>query len=150
MGICFCVSSMWLLMLKCLLLCALMKESRCCAPKNVTLRMEHSDCNQCVVINTTICSGFCYTQDTNLRGRFGRKFLIQRSCFSLSMVYRTVHLPGCPPNGTHLVYPSALRCSCRRCDTRTHHCVRSRRVPRDRCMQTVKKMKRRTDPPKET
>ncbi|KAJ0064283.1 hypothetical protein NL108_001601 [Boleophthalmus pectinirostris] len=142
--------SMWLLALKCLLLCALMRESQCCSPKNFTLRMEHSECDQCVVINTTICSGFCYTQDTNLRGRFGRKFLVQRSCLALSVVYRPVHLPACSLNGTQLFYPVAERCSCRRCDTRTHHCVRTRRMLHDGCMETTRKIKRRTNTPKET
>lgn len=47
---------------KCLLLCALMSGTVCCMPKNYTLRIEKNDCAQCVAINTTICSGYCYTQ----------------------------------------------------------------------------------------
>ncbi|KAK7884243.1 hypothetical protein WMY93_027366 [Mugilogobius chulae] len=121
-----------------------MNESWSCSPKNITLRLEHSECDQCVVINTTICSGFCYTQDTNLRGRFGRKFLIQRSCLPQSVVYRPVHLPDCPLNATQMFYPAAEHCSCRRCDTRTHHCVRTRRQTRDRCVQSNKKLRKRT------
>uniref|UniRef100_A0A3Q2WHH2 Gonadotropin subunit beta-2 n=1 Tax=Haplochromis burtoni TaxID=8153 RepID=A0A3Q2WHH2_HAPBU len=110
--------------LKSLLLCVLMVGAvHTCMLKNYTLWIEKQDCTQCVAINTTICSGYCYTQDTNLRGRFGRTFLIQRSCVPLSLVYRAAHIPGCPKDvNPQLYYPAAHCCSCRRCDTRTHRC----------------------------
>uniref|UniRef100_A0A3P9DNK2 Gonadotropin subunit beta-2 n=1 Tax=Maylandia zebra TaxID=106582 RepID=A0A3P9DNK2_9CICH len=113
--------------LKSLLLCVLMVGAvYTCMLKNYTLWIEKQDCTQCVAINTTICSGYCYTQDTNLRGRFGRTFLIQRSCVPLSLVYRAAHIPGCPKDvNPQLYYPAAHCCSCRRCDTRTHRCVRT-------------------------
>ncbi|XP_067382384.1 follitropin subunit beta-like [Channa argus] len=105
-----------------------------CMLKNYTLWIERQDCAQCVAINTTICSGYCYTQDTNLMGRFGRTFLIQRSCVPLSLVYQTTCVPGCPEDvNPQLFYPAARRCSCRRCDARTHHCVRTRIISYDRC-----------------
>ncbi|XP_051282241.1 thyrotropin subunit beta-like [Dicentrarchus labrax] len=118
------------LALKCMLLCTLTGWTVCaCMLKNHTLWIERHDCAQCVAVNTTICSGYCYTQDTNLRGRFGRTFLIQRSCVPLSLVYRPARLPGCPHGvDPQLYYPAARRCSCRRCDTRTHHCVRTSRI----------------------
>uniref|UniRef100_A0A3Q3EU35 Gonadotropin subunit beta-2 n=1 Tax=Labrus bergylta TaxID=56723 RepID=A0A3Q3EU35_9LABR len=107
---------------------------------NHTLWIERQDSDQCVVVNTTICSGYCYTQDTNLRGRFGRTFLIQRSCVPLSLVYRPAHLPGCPQEvNPQVYYPVAHRCSCRRCNTRSHHCVRTRRVSYDRCSQPIQR-----------
>uniref|UniRef100_A0A3Q3BCV4 Gonadotropin subunit beta-2 n=1 Tax=Kryptolebias marmoratus TaxID=37003 RepID=A0A3Q3BCV4_KRYMA len=109
-----------LLVLKCALWCALMAITVCaCMLKNHTIWIERQNCTQCVAINTTICSGYCYT-----RGRFGRSFLIQRSCVPLSLVYQAVFLPGCPQDvDPHLHYPVARRCSCRSCDTRTHHCI---------------------------
>uniref|UniRef100_A0A3B4Z9C5 Gonadotropin subunit beta-2 n=1 Tax=Stegastes partitus TaxID=144197 RepID=A0A3B4Z9C5_9TELE len=90
-----------------------------CTLKNHTLWLEKENCTQCVAVNTTICSGYCYTKDTNLKGRFGRTFLIQRSCVPLSLVYRAAHIPGCPPGvSSQLYYPAAQCCSCSRCDTR--------------------------------
>lgn len=73
-------------------------------------------------------------QDTNLKGHFGRAFMIQRSCVPLSLVYRPVFIPGCPKDvGSQFYYPSARCCSCRRCDTRMHHCVQPRPYSYDQC-----------------
>ncbi|XP_034393027.1 thyrotropin subunit beta-like [Cyclopterus lumpus] len=137
-----------LLALKCILLCALMHEAVCaCMLNNHTLWIERRDCAQCVAINTTICNGYCYTQDTNLRGHFGRRFVIQRSCVPLSLVYRIAHVPGCPQDvNPQLYYPAAHRCSCSRCDARTHHCVRTSRTSDDRCTVTLGGVKSQTQP----
>uniref|UniRef100_A0A3B4WEZ6 Gonadotropin subunit beta-2 n=1 Tax=Seriola lalandi dorsalis TaxID=1841481 RepID=A0A3B4WEZ6_SERLL len=117
--------SAWFYALQCWTVCA-------CTLKNHTLWIESNNCAQCVAINTTICSGYCYTQDTNLRGRFGRTFLIQRSCVPHSLVYQAAFVPGCPQDvNPKLYYPVAHRCSCRHCDTRTHHCVRTSRISYD-------------------
>ncbi|XP_034551508.1 thyrotropin subunit beta-like [Notolabrus celidotus] len=134
------MSSMPSVMLRCMLLCMLMGWTLCaCMLTNHTLWIERHDCAQCVAINTTICSGYCYTQDTNLRGRFGRTFLIQRSCVPLSLVYQPARLPGCPQDANpQMYYPEARRCSCRRCDTRSHHCVRTRRFSYNRCASTIR------------
>ncbi|XP_059189035.1 thyrotropin subunit beta-like [Centropristis striata] len=142
------ISSMPLLVLKCMLLCVLMHGSVCtCMLKNHTLWIEMHDCVQCVAINTTICSGYCYTQDTNLRGRFGRSFLIQRSCVPLSLVYRAAHVPGCPQDANpQLYYPAAHRCSCKRCDRRTHHCVRTNRASNDGCTMSIGAVKSQPQP----
>ncbi|XP_020490683.2 thyrotropin subunit beta-like [Labrus bergylta] len=138
--------------LKCMLLCMLMGGTvGACMLKNHTLWIERQDCDQCVVVNTTICSGYCYTQDTNLRGRFGRTFLIQRSCVPLSLVYRPAHLPGCPQEvNPQVYYPVAHRCSCRRCNTRSHHCVRTRRVSYDRCTSIFGSMQSKNERTLET
>uniref|UniRef100_A0A3Q4HWS0 Glycoprotein hormone subunit beta domain-containing protein n=1 Tax=Neolamprologus brichardi TaxID=32507 RepID=A0A3Q4HWS0_NEOBR len=114
--------------LKSSLLCVLMVGAvYSCMLKNYTLWIEKQDCTQCVAINTTICSGYCYTT-----------FLIQRSCVPLSLVYRAAHIPGCPKDvNPQLYYPAAHCCSCRRCDTRTHRCVRTSRVPYDQCFTTL-------------
>ncbi|KAM8864009.1 thyrotropin subunit beta-like isoform 2-T2 [Spinachia spinachia] len=137
-----------LFVFKCLLLCALMHRAVCaCILNNHTMWMESLECAQCVAINTTICNGYCYTQDTNLKGRFGRSFVIQRSCVPHSLVYRAVRLTGCPQDvSPQLYYPAARRCSCRRCDTRTHHCVRTSRVSTDRCFVTPAAVKSQTEP----
>uniref|UniRef100_A0A3P9Q4Y3 Gonadotropin subunit beta-2 n=1 Tax=Poecilia reticulata TaxID=8081 RepID=A0A3P9Q4Y3_POERE len=98
-----------------------------CTLMNHTIWLEKKNCTQCVAVNTTICSGYCYTRDTNLKGSFGRAFLIQRSCVPISLVYRAAFIPGCPQDdSSQLYYPAARCCSCRRCDTRTHHCVKPR------------------------
>ncbi len=91
------------------------------------------------------------SQDTNLRGRFGRTFLIQRSCVPLSLVYRAASVPGCPQDvNPQLYYPVAHCCSCRRCDTRTHHCVRSSRISYDGCTVTHGSVKSQDQPALET
>lgn len=52
-----------LFVLKCMLLCALTGGTVCaCMLKNHTIWIERQDCAQCMAINTTICSGYCYTQ----------------------------------------------------------------------------------------
>ncbi|XP_029012011.1 follitropin subunit beta-like [Betta splendens] len=137
---------------KCALLCTLMAGSACaCALGNHTLWIERQGCTQCVAVNTTICSGYCYTQDTNLRGRFGRTFMIQRSCVPLSLVYRAARVPGCPQDvNPHLYYPEARGCGCRRCDTRTHRCVRTRGQSHERCSATPRSGKDQERPAERT
>uniref|UniRef100_A0A667WH13 Gonadotropin subunit beta-2 n=1 Tax=Myripristis murdjan TaxID=586833 RepID=A0A667WH13_9TELE len=130
------VFSMSLFALTCMLLCAAWMDVTvcCCMLENYTFWTEIHDCDQCVAINTTMCSGYCYTQDTNLNGRFGRTFLIQRGCMPHSLVYRAARVPGCPNNANPLFYyPEAHRCQCRRCDTRTHQCVHTTRTSAGRC-----------------
>uniref|UniRef100_A0A8C9YUP6 Glycoprotein hormone subunit beta domain-containing protein n=1 Tax=Sander lucioperca TaxID=283035 RepID=A0A8C9YUP6_SANLU len=141
------------LVLKCMLLCALMHGAVCaCMLKNHTIWIERHDCGQCTAINTTICSGYCYTQvnthSHTVRGNSSSEsFLIQRSCVPLSLVYRAAHVPGCPQDlNPQLFYPAANRCSCRRCDTRTHHCVRNSRILSDRCTVTLGGVKSQTPP----
>lgn len=81
-------------------------------------------------------------QDTNLRGRFGRTFVIQRSCVPLSLVYRAACVPGCPQDvNQQLYYPVARRCSCRRCDTRSHHCIHTSQISYDQCSVTLGSVK---------
>uniref|UniRef100_A0A669EQC1 Glycoprotein hormone subunit beta domain-containing protein n=1 Tax=Oreochromis niloticus TaxID=8128 RepID=A0A669EQC1_ORENI len=122
--------SMPLSALKSLLLCALMVGAvYTCMLKNYTLWIEKQDCTQCVAINTTICSGYCYTQVTTS---------LSKLCVPLSLVYQAAHIPGCPKDvNPQLYYPAAHCCSCRRCDTRTHRCVRTSRIPYDQCFTTL-------------
>uniref|UniRef100_A0A3P8S6A4 Gonadotropin subunit beta-2 n=1 Tax=Amphiprion percula TaxID=161767 RepID=A0A3P8S6A4_AMPPE len=138
--------------LKCLLLCSLMVGTVCaCTLKNHTIQIERENCTQCVAVNTTICSGYCFTKDTNLKGRFGRTFLIQRSCVPLSLVYRVAHIPGCHPDvNSQLYYPVARCCSCRRCDTRFLRCVHPSRISYNQCSVTLDRMKNQNQPNLET
>lgn len=63
--LCVCCFSMPLFILKYSLLCALMVGTvHACMLKNHTFWIERQGCGQCVAINTTICSGYCYTQVT--------------------------------------------------------------------------------------
>uniref|UniRef100_A0A8C6NM98 Glycoprotein hormone subunit beta domain-containing protein n=1 Tax=Nothobranchius furzeri TaxID=105023 RepID=A0A8C6NM98_NOTFU len=121
---------MLLLVLKCTLLCVLMAGTACsCMLKNHTIWIETQNCTQCVAVNTTICSGYFLLPVA---------LLIQRSCAPLSLVYQTAFLPGCPRDvNPHIYYPAARCCSCRRCDTRTHHCVHPRPFSYDQCTITL-------------
>ena len=113
----------------------------------VKLIMGRSAVTQFTRPNLMLTVLFPLCQDTNLKGRFGRIFLIQRSCVPLSLVYRAVHVPGCPQDvNSQLYYPAAQRCSCRRCNTRSHHCVRTSRVSKDRCTVTLGGVKNQTQP----
>lgn len=87
------------------------------------------------------------SQDTNLRGRLGRIFLVQRSCVPLSLEYRAKSVPGCPQDvNPQQYYPVAHKCSCRRCDARTHHCIRASPISYDRCIATLGGMKSQRQP----
>uniref|UniRef100_A0A8C9UXJ1 Thyrotropin subunit beta n=1 Tax=Scleropages formosus TaxID=113540 RepID=A0A8C9UXJ1_SCLFO len=95
-----------------------------CAPKNYTLYVQRLHCDRCVAINTTVCSGFCYSQDTNLRGQMGRWQPYQRGCTYQMLAYQTAVLPGCQLNVDSLYsYPAALSCHCARCDTASSDCI---------------------------
>ncbi|XP_072553518.1 follitropin subunit beta [Salminus brasiliensis] len=105
-----------------------------CSLKNFTLHVEKQECGHCIAINTTICSGMCYTQDANLRGFVGRKFLIQRVCVYQSVVYRSVEVPGCPAHVDPLYfYPVARCCHCSKCKTVTNECVHTLRQAHRTC-----------------
>uniref|UniRef100_A0A3B3VCN1 Gonadotropin subunit beta-2 n=1 Tax=Poecilia latipinna TaxID=48699 RepID=A0A3B3VCN1_9TELE len=125
-------SSMPLFILRRTLLFALMVGAvYTCTLMNHTIWLEKKNCTQCVAVNTTICSGYCYTRPVHV---VPRAFLIQRSCVPISLVYRAVFIPGCPQDvGSQLYYPAARCCSCRRCDTRTHHCVKNKSLPPSLC-----------------
>uniref|UniRef100_A0A8C8GNZ3 Glycoprotein hormone subunit beta domain-containing protein n=1 Tax=Oncorhynchus tshawytscha TaxID=74940 RepID=A0A8C8GNZ3_ONCTS len=95
-----------------------------CMMENYTLLIEKRGCSQCIAINTTICSGFCHTQDTNVKGRVGKSYLIQRGCMPHSLVYHPARVPGCPLHVNNvLYYPESRRCHCTRCDGHAHRCV---------------------------
>uniref|UniRef100_A0A8C1U8L8 Thyroid stimulating hormone subunit beta n=1 Tax=Cyprinus carpio TaxID=7962 RepID=A0A8C1U8L8_CYPCA len=95
-----------------------------CSLKNYTLYVERHECGHCMAINTTMCSGMCFTQDTNVRGFVGKRFLIQRGCMHRSVVYHSAKMPGCPVHIDPLFfYPVARRCHCTKCNTTRNECV---------------------------
>ncbi|XP_030623678.1 thyrotropin subunit beta [Chanos chanos] len=99
-----------------------------CGLENYTLYLEQHECGNCMVINTTICSGRCFTQDTNIRGLVGKYFLRQQSCVHRSVVYSSVMMPGCPAHIDPLFfYPVARRCRCKKCNTIRNECVHKSR-----------------------
>ncbi|KAG9335965.1 hypothetical protein JZ751_003444, partial [Albula glossodonta] len=105
--------------LACVHLCMLVTQTLArCAPENYTLQVERHECAYCMAINTTICSGFCYSRDTNMKDHGSKKLLVQRGCMYKSLVYHTVKLLGCPHDvDPYFSYPVPLLCRCSRCRT---------------------------------
>ncbi|KAI4888774.1 hypothetical protein NFI96_015807 [Prochilodus magdalenae] len=107
-----------------------------CSLRNFTLHVEKQECGRCMAINTTICSGMCFSKGSNLRGFVGRAFLVQRVCVYRSVFYQSAEMPGCPAHVDPLfVYPVARRCYCNKCNTVHNECVRTapRSLPQTTC-----------------
>ncbi|XP_056154441.1 thyroid stimulating hormone subunit beta a [Lampris incognitus] len=95
-----------------------------CAPTDYTLYVEKPECDYCVAINTTICVGFCYSRDSNIKAVVGPRFVVQRRCTYDEVEYRTAILPGCPMDANPAFsYPVALSCHCSTCKTDSDECV---------------------------
>ncbi|KAJ7998729.1 hypothetical protein DPEC_G00207900 [Dallia pectoralis] len=109
----------------CGLLCLLFSQAvTICVPYEYTLYVEKQECDFCVAINTTICMGFCYSRDSNMKELTGSRFLIQRGCTYNKVEYRTAILPGCPRHANPLfTYPVALSCHCGTCNTESDECA---------------------------
>uniref|UniRef100_A0A673MDZ0 Glycoprotein hormone subunit beta domain-containing protein n=1 Tax=Sinocyclocheilus rhinocerous TaxID=307959 RepID=A0A673MDZ0_9TELE len=85
-----------------------------CSLKNYTLYVERHECGHCMAVNTTMCSGMCFTQVRHVSYRF----LIQRGCMHRSLVYHSAKMPGCPVHIDPLFfYPVARQCRCTKCNT---------------------------------
>ncbi|XP_046882565.1 thyroid stimulating hormone subunit beta a [Hypomesus transpacificus] len=107
------------------LLCVLMSPAvAICVPTDYTVYVEKQDCDYCVAINTTICMGFCYSRDSNMKELAGPRFLLQRGCVYNKVEYRTAILPGCPSHANPLfTYPVAVSCHCGTCNTDSDECA---------------------------
>ncbi|XP_061741078.1 thyroid stimulating hormone subunit beta a isoform X2 [Nerophis ophidion] len=117
-----------------------------CMPTDFTLYVEKPECDFCVAINTTICVGFCYSRDSNMRDIFGSRFLIQRGCTYQRVEYRTAQLPGCPlPINAAFTYPVALSCHCGACRTDSDQCAHRAGGGGARCSKAVRHMFTDTD-----
>ncbi|TWW62306.1 Thyrotropin subunit beta [Takifugu flavidus] len=105
-----------------------------CLPTDFTLYVERPECEFCVAINTTICMGFCYSRDSNMRDILGPRFLVQRGCTYDKVEYRTAILPGCSiqANPT-FTYPVALSCHCGACRTESNECAHRASMDGARC-----------------
>ncbi|XP_036426973.1 thyroid stimulating hormone subunit beta a [Colossoma macropomum] len=110
-----------------------------CTPTEYTLYIEKPECDYCVAINTTICMGFCFSRDSNMKELVGPRFLIQRSCTYQEVEYHTAALPGCPPHADpHFTYPVALSCHCSMCNTRSDECAHKSSGSGARCSKPVR------------
>ncbi|KAG7226797.1 hypothetical protein INR49_014146 [Caranx melampygus] len=110
-----------------------------CLPTDFTLYAEKPECDFCVAINTTICMGFCYSRDSNMRDLFGSRYLIQRGCTYDKVEYRTAILPGCPiDSNPAFTYPVALSCHCGACRTDSDECAHRAGGDRAKCTKPVR------------
>ncbi|XP_040059080.2 thyroid stimulating hormone subunit beta a [Gasterosteus aculeatus] len=113
-----------------------------CFPTDFTMYVERPECDYCVAINTTICMGFCYSRDSNVRAIVGPRFLIQTGCNYDKVEYRAALLPGCPIDSDPVFsYPVALSCRCGTCRTDSDECVhRAPGVGGARCTKPVRRI----------
>uniref|UniRef100_A0A8C7ZIF3 Gonadotropin subunit beta-2 n=1 Tax=Oryzias sinensis TaxID=183150 RepID=A0A8C7ZIF3_9TELE len=110
-----------------------------CLPTDFTLYVEKPECDYCVAVNTTICTGFCYSRDSNMRDIFGPRFLIQRGCTYDKVEYRSAILPGCPLESNPVfTYPVALSCHCSVCRTDSDECTHRASSGGGRCTKPVR------------
>ncbi|MEQ2169223.1 hypothetical protein GOODEAATRI_022947 [Goodea atripinnis] len=112
-----------------------------CLPTEFTLFVEKPDCDYCVAINTTICMGFCFTRDSNMRDIFRPRFVVQRSCTYDRVEYRTVILPGCAIDSNPVyTVPVALSCHCGACRTGRDECTRTANSYNANCAKPVRRV----------
>uniref|UniRef100_A0A3Q1GK85 Gonadotropin subunit beta-2 n=2 Tax=Acanthochromis polyacanthus TaxID=80966 RepID=A0A3Q1GK85_9TELE len=108
-----------------------------CFPTDFTLYVERPECDFCVAVNTTICRGYCYSRDSNVRDILGPRFLIQRGCTYDKVEYRTARLPGCPIDSNLFTYPVALSCHCGSCKTDSDECAHRASRDEAKCTKPV-------------
>uniref|UniRef100_A0A673J876 Thyrotropin subunit beta n=1 Tax=Sinocyclocheilus rhinocerous TaxID=307959 RepID=A0A673J876_9TELE len=110
-----------------------------CAPTEYTIYIERQECNYCVAVNTTICMGFCFSRDSNVKELVGPRFLVQRGCTYQEVEYRTAILPGCPSHADpHFTYPVALSCHCSTCNTHSDECAHKTSNAGMKCSKPVR------------
>ncbi|KAK7145176.1 hypothetical protein R3I94_011315 [Phoxinus phoxinus] len=110
-----------------------------CAPTEYTIYIERPECNYCVAVNTTICMGFCFSRDSNVKELVGPRFLVQRGCTYQEVEYRTAILPGCPSYADpHFTYPVALSCHCSTCNTHSDECAHKTSSAARKCSKPVR------------
>ncbi|XP_066521110.1 thyroid stimulating hormone subunit beta a [Hoplias malabaricus] len=110
-----------------------------CLPTEYTLYIEKQECEYCVAVNTTVCMGFCFSRDSNIKELVGPRFLIQRSCTYQEVQYHTAVLPGCPPHADpHFSFPVAIRCHCSVCNTHIDECAHKSYGATAKCSKPVR------------
>uniref|UniRef100_A0A1A8H4C3 Gonadotropin subunit beta-2 n=1 Tax=Nothobranchius korthausae TaxID=1143690 RepID=A0A1A8H4C3_9TELE len=111
-----------------------------CLPTDFTLYVEKPECDYCVAINATICMGFCFSRDSNMRYSLRPRFLIQRGCTYDRVEYRTVILPGCPIYSNPVfTYPVALSCHCGACRSDSDECTHRAGASGAKCSKPVRR-----------
>uniref|UniRef100_H3DLQ2 Gonadotropin subunit beta-2 n=2 Tax=Tetraodon nigroviridis TaxID=99883 RepID=H3DLQ2_TETNG len=112
-----------------------------CLPTDFTLYVERPECEFCMAINTTICMGFCYSRDSNMRDILGPRFLVQRGCTYDKVEYRTAVLPGCSIDvDPTFTYPVALSCHCGACRTDSNQCAHRASMDGARCTKPLRNL----------
>ncbi|XP_071618291.1 follitropin subunit beta [Heliangelus exortis] len=93
-----------------------------CQLTNITIAVEKEECEFCITVNATWCSGYCFTRDPVYK--YPPVSSVQQTCTFKEVVYETVKIPGC---GNHpesfYSYPVATECHCETCDTDTTDCT---------------------------
>nr|AHK05982.1 luteinizing hormone beta subunit [Hemibagrus nemurus] len=103
-----------------------------CEPINETVSVEKDGCPKCLVFQTSICSGHCFTKEPVYKSPFSS--IYQHVCTYRDVRYETVRLPDCHPGvDPHVTYPVALSCECSLCTMDTSDCTIESLKP-DFCM----------------
>ncbi|KAF7227487.1 lutropin subunit beta [Nothobranchius furzeri] len=106
-----------------------------CQLTNQTISLEKEGCFGCHPVETTICSGHCFTKYPVGPIRFSKVY--QHVCTYQNFSYKTFELPDCLPGVDPIVtYPVALSCRCGRCSMDTSDCTFESLKP-DFCMNDI-------------
>ncbi|XP_063047968.1 lutropin subunit beta [Engraulis encrasicolus] len=106
-----------------------------CKPINETVAVEKQGCPRCLLVQTTICGGYCMTKDPVFKSPFSTVY--QHVCTYGSVRYETVRLPDCADGVDPFVsYPVALSCVCSLCSVDTSDCTIQSLQP-DFCMGEI-------------
>uniref|UniRef100_UPI00398F24D4 thyrotropin subunit beta-like n=1 Tax=Pristiophorus japonicus TaxID=55135 RepID=UPI00398F24D4 len=98
-------------------------RSQCSVTRYVSY-VEREECSHCLLINTTICAGFCMSRDVHIKALLPKVALIQKVCTYQEIKYIAIKLPGCPPNVDPFYrFPVILSCACSQCATDTTDCT---------------------------
>ncbi|NWY16368.1 FSHB protein, partial [Aphelocoma coerulescens] len=93
-----------------------------CQLTNITIAVEREECEFCITVNATWCSGYCFTRDPVYK--YPPVSFVQQTCTFKEVVYETVKIPGCGDHPESFYsYPVATECHCDTCDTDTTDCT---------------------------
>ncbi|XP_024153086.1 lutropin subunit beta [Oryzias melastigma] len=103
-----------------------------CQPVKQRLSLQKDGCSGCHMVETTVCSGHCFTKDPLMKIR---PMQYQNVCTYRDFYYKTFELPDCLPGVDPTVsYPVALSCHCGACIMNTSDCT-FESLPPDFCMK---------------
>uniref|UniRef100_G1MS74 Follitropin subunit beta n=1 Tax=Meleagris gallopavo TaxID=9103 RepID=G1MS74_MELGA len=82
-----------------------------CELTNITIAVEREECELCITVNATWCSGYCFTRDPVYK--YPPVSSVQQICTFKEVVYETVKIPGCGDHPESFYsYPVATACHC--------------------------------------